>query len=354
MDTFVDSSWYFLRFADPHNDEAPFDKDAVAEWLPVDQYIGGVEHAILHLMYARFFTKALADLGVAPEDLREPFERLFTQGMIRPGRHEDVQVEGQPRRPRGQYFERYGADALRLFHLFVGPPQDDIDWSDAGIEGSYRFLGRLWRLATGEAAGHRRSTGSRPRPTSRSTGTRHRLIQRVTDELRALVVQHRGRRLHGVHQRPVPLRPERRRGTAGDPRRGHRHRAAADGADGAAHHRRAVGAPPRRPTSTPQPWPVADPGLAAVETVTMVVQVNGKVRDRIDVDAGIGEDDAVAAALASTNVAGPPGRRRAQEGHRPPAQAGQPGRLTRFWRPILVPERRNRAPVRDLSRLSAG
>ncbi|MET0736664.1 MAG: leucine--tRNA ligase, partial [Acidimicrobiales bacterium] len=127
MDTFVDSSWYFLRFADPTDDEAPFSLEAVADWLPVDQYIGGVEHAILHLMYARFFTKALADLGVAPKELREPFARLFTQGMIRKDGMKMSKSKGNLVTPE-EYFERFGADALRLFHFFVGPPQDDMDW----------------------------------------------------------------------------------------------------------------------------------------------------------------------------------------------------------------------------------
>ena len=128
MDTFVDSSWYFLRFADPWNDEAPFDPDAGPHWLPVDQYIGGIEHAILHLMYARFFTKALADLGVAPTDLREPFGRLFTQGMIRMDGTKMSKSKGNLVAPE-RYFDPFGADALRLFHLFVGPPADDVDWT---------------------------------------------------------------------------------------------------------------------------------------------------------------------------------------------------------------------------------
>src|SRR5206468_89433 len=130
----------------PGNAKAPFDLAVVAKWLPVDQYIGGIEHAILHLMYARFFTKALADLGVAPPDLREPFSRLFTQGMIRMGGTKMSKSKGNLVTPE-DYLDTVGADALRLFHLFVGPPSDDIDWDDAGIEGSTRFLQRLWRLA---------------------------------------------------------------------------------------------------------------------------------------------------------------------------------------------------------------
>src|SRR5690606_18017524 len=180
MDTFVDSSWYFLRFADPTNEDAPFDPAAVAEWLPVDQYIGGIEHAILHLMYARFFTKALADLGVAPKGLREPFERLFTQGMIRMGGTKMSKSKGNLVAPE-PYLDSMGADSLRLFHLFAGPPQDDMEWSDTGIEGCSRFLHRVWRLATGDVAG----VIEQREPTAADTeveASRHRLIQRVTDE----------------------------------------------------------------------------------------------------------------------------------------------------------------------------
>jgi leucyl-tRNA synthetase len=154
MDTFVDSSWYFLRFTDPWNREVPFAMKAAEDWMPVDQYIGGVEHAILHLMYARFFTKALSDLGIAPPDLREPFKRLFTQGTIRLGGRQDVQVEGNLVAPE-DILDREGADALRLAHLFVGPPQDSVDW-EGGHRGCARFLHRLWRLATAKPAPTRR------------------------------------------------------------------------------------------------------------------------------------------------------------------------------------------------------
>ncbi|MBV8387830.1 MAG: leucine--tRNA ligase, partial [Acidimicrobiia bacterium] len=138
MDTFVDSSWYFLRFTDAWNEDRPFDKDAASRWMPVDQYIGGIEHAILHLMYARFFTKALADLDIAPKDLREPFERLFTQGMIRLGGTKMSKSKGNLITPQ-QFFDTVGADALRLHHLFMGPPADDVDWTDAGIKGTSNF-----------------------------------------------------------------------------------------------------------------------------------------------------------------------------------------------------------------------
>ncbi|HEX4244688.1 MAG TPA: leucine--tRNA ligase, partial [Acidimicrobiales bacterium] len=151
MDTFVDSSWYFLRFCDPWNEDRPFDQDKVSHWMPVEQYIGGIEHAILHLLYARFFTKALVDLGFAPEGLREPFSRLFTQGMIRMDGHKMSKSRGNLVAP-SKYIDTVGADALRLFHLFVGPPADDVDWTDqtdSVIDGCGRFLDRVWRLATG-------------------------------------------------------------------------------------------------------------------------------------------------------------------------------------------------------------
>ena len=299
MDTFVDSSWYFLRFADPTNEDAPFDPAAVAEWLPVDQYIGGIEHAILHLMYARFFTKALADLGVAPKELREPFERLFTQGMIRMGGTKMSKSKGNLVAPE-PFLDAMGADSLRLFHLFAGPPQDDMEWSDTGIEGCSRFLHRVWRLALGEVAGaivEREPTSADAEVES----SMHRLIQRVTDEyerwsyntavagfmeqtnlLYKYVQSPEGARQATLDEAVdsllllmAPMTPhlsaelwERRRG-------GHVHAEA---------------------------WPVADTTKVAREVVTLVVQVNGKVRDKLEVAPDITEADAEAAALASPKV----------------------------------------------------
>jgi leucyl-tRNA synthetase len=149
MDTFVDSSWYFMRYADPRNDQAPFSREAVDAWLPVDQYIGGVEHAILHLMYARFFTKALYDLGYL--GFTEPFENLFTQGMIYYLGAKMAKSKGNVIAP-DEMVARYGADTVRLYSLFLGPPDQDAEWVDGGVEGANRFLRRLWRVALESAA----------------------------------------------------------------------------------------------------------------------------------------------------------------------------------------------------------
>ena len=298
MDTFVDSSWYFLRFADPWNEDRPFDAAAAEHWLPVDQYIGGVEHAILHLMYARFFTKALADLGVAPRELREPFKRLFTQGMIRLGGAKMSKSKGNLVAPE-DILDAEGADALRLAHLFVSPPADDVDWEAFGIEGCHRFLGRLWRLATGAVA---EPVDRDPTADDHAIeGATHRLIGRITDdferwsyntavagcmeflnELYRYAQTDAGPRRETFDEAVdtllmlmAPMTPhisaelwERRRG--GDVHR--------------------------------EPWPVADAAKASVETVTMVIQVNGKVRDKVEVDAAIDEDGAVAVALGRDKV----------------------------------------------------
>ncbi|MGH9189880.1 MAG: leucine--tRNA ligase [Acidimicrobiales bacterium] len=317
MDTFVDSSWYFLRFTDPHNDEAPFDPAAASRWLPVDQYIGGIEHAILHLMYARFFTKALSDLGIAPKELREPFARLFTQGMIRMGGAKMSKSKGNPVAP-SSYFDSVGADALRLFHLFVGPPADDVDWTpqtDEVIDGCARFLARVWRLGAGEVApvaGSRAPDGNLERVT-------HRLIQRITDdyerwsyntavaafmEFTNLLTRHVQAGTDGnqvdlavdtMLLLMAPMTPhlvaelwELRHGPAA-----HIH---------------------------DQSWPTFDPALVTRDRVTMVVQVNGKMRDRFEVDTSIDEAAMEAAALASPRVqAALAGREPMRVVARPPA-----------------------------------
>src|SRR4051794_12887930 len=144
MDTFVDSSWYFLRYCDARNDQAPWAREPVDMWMPVDQYIGGIEHAILHLMYARFFVKALADMDLL--GVQEPFARLFTQGMITREGAKMSKSRGNVISPR-DYVERYGADTARCYILYIGPPEQDADWSDEGVGGIHRFLSRLWRLA---------------------------------------------------------------------------------------------------------------------------------------------------------------------------------------------------------------
>jgi len=149
MDTFVDSSWYYLRYLSPRDESKAFDSSRVNKWLPVDQYIGGVEHAILHLMYARFITKCLKDMGLV--DFDEPFQRLFTQGMITKkspltGRLEKMsKSKGNVVAPT-DLIEKYGADTVRLYTLFIGPPEKDAEWEDRAVEGAYRFLGRVWRL----------------------------------------------------------------------------------------------------------------------------------------------------------------------------------------------------------------
>ncbi len=144
MDTFVESSWYFLRFADAVNTAEPFSAEAVRQWLPVDQYIGGVEHAILHLLYSRFFVKALRDCGFPSLD--EPFANLLTQGMVLMDGAKMSKSKGNTVDP-SEMIARYGADTVRLFCLFAAPPERDFDWTDSGIEGSSRFIGRIWRLA---------------------------------------------------------------------------------------------------------------------------------------------------------------------------------------------------------------
>jgi len=143
MDTFVDSSWYFYRFADPHNDQMPFDPATLKYWLPVDFYSGGVEHAILHLIYSRFFARVFRDLGMVDHD--EPFTQLLTQGMVLKDGNVMSKSKGNVVDP-DTMLQKYGADALRLYVMFVAPPEKEVEWTDAGLEGSFRFLARVWRL----------------------------------------------------------------------------------------------------------------------------------------------------------------------------------------------------------------
>jgi leucyl-tRNA synthetase len=185
MDTFVDSSWYFYRYTDAHNNHAPFDSKAAQYWFPIDQYIGGVEHAILHLIYSRFWTKFMRDLGLITND--EPAERLFTQGMVIKNGAKMSKSLGNVVSP-DEMVARYGADAARLYSLFAAPPDRDLDWQDSGIEGIQRFLGRVYRFVVRNAANTRDVSAESLSAAFLSPGERqiqrklHQTIKRVSDD----------------------------------------------------------------------------------------------------------------------------------------------------------------------------
>jgi leucyl-tRNA synthetase len=184
MDTFVDSSWYFYRYTDARNDKAPFDSKIADYWFPIDQYIGGVEHAILHLIYSRFWTKFMRDLGMIKND--EPAERLFTQGMVIKDGAKMSKSLGNVVSP-DEMVKRYGADAARLYSLFAAPPDRDLDWQDTGIEGIQRFLGRVYRFVVRNAKPEH-PEWRQPVPSELSGRARqvqrklHQTIKRVTDD----------------------------------------------------------------------------------------------------------------------------------------------------------------------------
>ncbi len=287
MDTFVDSSWYFLRYCDARNDQAAWDQAALREWMPVDQYIGGVEHAILHLMYARFFTKALADLGHL--DFQEPFQALFTQGMITKDGAKMSKSRGNVVSPAA-IIERVGADTARCYILFLGPPDQDADWSDEGVEGVHRFLSRLWRLAaeTAERAGPPRAelagpaaAGGAEEALLRKT---HWAIDKVSGDLRrfafntaiAAVME----LLNDCSRLRDAVELDTLRfalGTAASLLFPFAPHVCAD------IYERLTGE-----RVWEQPWPQAEEALLEREVYELVCQVNGKVRDRVQArtDAG--------------------------------------------------------------------
>jgi leucyl-tRNA synthetase len=290
MDTFVDSSWYFLRYVDPQNAEAPFERGPVDYWLPVSQYIGGIDHATGHLLYSRFFVKVLNDLGMV--GFREPFARLFHQGWVQQGGSKMSKSKGNVSGPDALVRE-YGADALRLYILFMGPADQAMEWTESGIEGMSRFVRRLWRLVLevcDEPAGDAAPSG----PLARKA---HETIARVTDDI--------GRRFH--FNTPIAavmeLANELSRAGASDPAA----RFAAETAVSlvqpyAPHIAEELWQRLGHERLWEEPWPVADESQLERETFELVVQVNGKVRDRIEVEAGLAEDELVARATASPRV----------------------------------------------------
>ncbi len=271
MDTFVDSSWYFLRYCDPRNDRAPFDREALKRWMPVDQYIGGVEHAILHLLYARFFVKALADLGYL--DVQEPFARLFTQGMITRDGAKMSKSKGNVVSPQG-VVERYGADTARCYILFIGPPDKDADWSDSGVGGVHRFLSRLWAAAH-EAPEGGSDPGGEPSPLPRKA---HWAIDRVTRDMQASFG------FNTAIAAVMELVNEVYRQRDSAPASHVRFAVATAGSltfPFAPHLGAEVYELMTARRVWEEPWPEADPALLVSDEIQLVVQLNGKLVDRV-------------------------------------------------------------------------
>jgi len=286
MDTFVDSSWYFYRYTDAHNDKAPFDSKAAGYWFPIDQYIGGVEHAILHLIYSRFWTKVMRDMGLVEND--EPVERLFTQGMVIKDGAKMSKSLGNVVSP-DEMVARYGADAARLYSLFAAPPDRDLDWQDTGIEGIQRFLGRVYRFVVRHAKPRGRATapdGNLSPEARRIRRKLHQTIKRVSDDFQGrwhfntciAAIMELVNELYGVEENiariPASLLSDVQRNLV-------------------------LLLHPFAPYVTSElwemlgerkdllraPWPKYDPALAKEEEIEIPIQVNGKLRSKIVVSA---------------------------------------------------------------------
>jgi leucyl-tRNA synthetase len=294
MDTFIDSSWYFYRYCDPHNSNAPFDSAKIAYWFPIDQYIGGVEHAILHLIYSRFWTKMMRDLGLVTNN--EPIGRMFTQGMV-------IKDGAKMSKSKGnvvsadQMMDRFGADTGRVFELFAAPPEKEMDWTDTGANGAYNFLGRVYRFVTRNVGQGLAESTDADRKVLRKL---HQTLQRITDdfesrwhfntsiaglmELMNVLVEHEkqiskpvmaevlekltlmlepfapylAEELWEEQGRPAPL----------------------------FHHA----------------WPAYDPALAQEDEAEIVIQINGKVRGRVFVAFGTAKDTLEKQALGDLKI----------------------------------------------------
>ncbi len=304
MDTFVDSSWYFLRYLDNRNDEAPWAREVADYWMPVDQYIGGVEHAILHLMYARFFVKALHDMELI--EAREPFANLFTQGMITRDGAKMSKSRGNTVSP-AEYVDRFGADTLRTYICFHAPPIKGGDWSDEGAEGIFRFLSRLWRL--GREVSERTQAGGSTQletngPASELLAKANWAIDKVTRDIDARfqfntaisavmeLVNETYRLKDGLYEDQTGAAAVRfATATASSllfPFAPHLCSEVYEWLEGG--------------RVWEQPWPEADAALLERDTYMLVVQVNGKLRDRIEVASDTGESELVGLAKSSDNV----------------------------------------------------
>lgn len=292
MDTFVDSSWYYLRYITPKLSDKPFDTGMVNKWLPVDQYIGGVEHAILHLLYSRFITKFFADMGYIGFD--EPFANLFTQGMITKNGLKMSKSKGNTVSPDA-LIEKYGADTVRLYTLFIGPPEKDAEWSDRGVEGSYRFLGRVWRLIEKVTAHSSQVTVKEKITKAEESLERktHQTIKKVTEDLDGGF--HFNTAISAIME--LVNAAYDRIGSAGkDNETSPVLRNAAKEIvlllspfvpHIAEEMWRTLG---NKESILKAKWPVYDKSAIVETVITIPIQVNGKVRSRIEVSADIGED----------------------------------------------------------------
>jgi leucyl-tRNA synthetase len=293
MDTFVDSSWYFLRYCDASNDQAAWDPAALREWMPVDQYIGGVEHAILHLLYARFFTKALADLGHL--DFQEPFKALFTQGMVTKDGAKMSKSRGNVVSPAA-IIERYGADTARCYILFIGPPDQDADWSDEGMEGVHRFLSRLWRLGTETA--ERTDTLADADAEEELLRKAHWAIDKVSSDLRRFAFNTAIAAVMELLNECSRLR-ERASVTS--------QRFALTTATSllfpfAPHVSADIYERLTGERVWEQPWPQAEEAMLERDEYELVCQVNGKLRDRVQAPTGADTDQLKELCRAAPNV----------------------------------------------------
>jgi leucyl-tRNA synthetase len=295
MDTFVDSSWYFLRYCSPRYEHGPFDVEAVRRWAPVDLYVGGVEHAILHLLYSRFFIKILFDMGMV--DFIEPFTALINQGqVINRGRAMSKSLGNGV--DLAEQLAAHGVDAIRLTMIFASPPEDDVDWADVNPEASAKFLGRVWRVATDVGAAAP-AGGSGDEALRKVT---HRTIDEVTrlvEHARLNVAVARLMELTSAARRAIDSGPG-----PGDPavREAARTLAILLSIFAPYTAEEAWELLGEEPSVAMAGWPVADQALLVQETVTCVVQVAGKVRDRLEVPPDISEDDLRELALAAPGV----------------------------------------------------
>lgn len=311
MDTFVDSSWYFLRYCDARNDRAPFDRDAVDYWNPVDLYIGGVDHATMHMIYARFWVKVLNDMGLV--GFREPFARFFSNGWVTLGKTKMSKRAGNIVGP-DDFVERYGADACRLNILFLGPANEDMEWTETSVEAMARFVRRLWRIVNevAETAPQGPPAGG---PLARKA---HWAIAKATDDI--------GRRFafNTAIAAVMELVNELSQDRSGPDSRFAAETAVSLIQPYAPHVAEELWTRLGHERLWETPWPKADPALLEQEMVEIVVQVNGRIRDRLHVAPDTPEDELVARARASERV------QAYLDGGEPERTIVVPGRLVNF------------------------